>query len=472
MKSFLSIIKGMSAYALIPAISAVFSLILLPVITNVYPTADYGKINIFYTLGTILSTIFSLGADNAYLRFSFKAFKALSKQLMLIVSFIVSIGLDVAVFILLIFICPELISALIFGESSSLALVLLGMYVASLVILRFANAVARAEGHVVQYGVQQILQNLFGRVLFVVCAVFTTSFLPAVGVIAVGTMLTAIFALVTNRSVYLKRVEKPTVSKREIKVFYSFAVPTMFATLLALVNNSVGKLILSSSGMMSEAGIVAVAGTLAAAFTIVQQGFSLYWGPFVYKNYRDSQSLISQTHDLVMAIIVLLVVIVMLGEDILFLLIGNAYGDSQALFLLFMLAPISVLITETTCYGALISDKPKYLTIVSAISTCVNIATTLIFLPFCGAYAAALGVLVSSLILVILKSVIGNYYYRTITHPLRSAVMCGIIYFLCISNSIVYTMPTFKVSIACAALFVVGLCYRKTLMQVVKSRAR
>lgn len=63
------VLKESAKYSVPTALSAVLSLVLIPVISHVYPASEYGVINLFYSLGNLLMLFALFGLDNAFIRF-------------------------------------------------------------------------------------------------------------------------------------------------------------------------------------------------------------------------------------------------------------------------------------------------------------------------------------------------------------------------------------------------------------------
>ena len=73
--------------------------------------------------------------------------------------------------------CPKMAAVLLFGESNTPALIVLGVYIAGSIAFRMSNTIARMRSEVRDYNLQQILQNLISKFLFCNCSAGFNEFL-------------------------------------------------------------------------------------------------------------------------------------------------------------------------------------------------------------------------------------------------------------------------------------------------------
>ena len=65
-------IKNIIKYCIPSLVSALVGIVAIPLISHVYPASDYGKINLFYSVGNMILYIVFLGLDSAFIRFYFE----------------------------------------------------------------------------------------------------------------------------------------------------------------------------------------------------------------------------------------------------------------------------------------------------------------------------------------------------------------------------------------------------------------
>lgn len=112
----------------------------------------------------------------------------------------------------------------------------------------------------------------------------------------------------------------------------------------------------------SAQGLFAFGYSLAQLVTAIQAGFSTYWGPYVYAHYREEQERIGRVHDVLNLLIFGFFCMLVMFEDIVFLIFPNK-KECLTIFPLLMLAVVFNILCEGTVYGNSIARKPWHDTI-------------------------------------------------------------------------------------------------------------
>lgn len=464
MTSAKSFLRGLAGFSVVPVFTALVTVFVIPVVSNVFPADEYGKINIFYSMGTLLMTGATLGLDNSLIRYYFEPPGGLTSKGIHAIALATGAGV-IAVGALLAFaFARDAVSGSLFGEAGPYAVPLLAVYTLALVVFRLLNIDARMRGNARLYNVQSIAQCLVTRVSFVFVAIWSTYYLYSVVAMTVGMLAIAAFCLVLQRNAL--SLEGCNLTAKGCRTLLAFGVPTMLTSFVLNLNTSVGKLILGGNGLYEAAGVLAIATTLANVFTIIPTAFNTYWSPFMYKNYRDEQPFISHVHDYVMLGSIVIVVLIVLLQDVLFSIVGGEYAACQAYFMLIMLNPIQSLICETTSYGIVLEEHPVWNTALSAAGVAVCAGSTVALAPSLGVYGAVIGVAASSLAIGIGRSVVGQHYYRSVSSPVRTALGCTVVCCLCCLNETMAESWAARTAICGMALVVTALLYRRQLSEV------
>jgi O-antigen/teichoic acid export membrane protein len=258
----------------------------------------------------------------------------------------------------------------------------------------------------------------------------------------------------------------PHIGKEKCKYLYKFALPLMPTTLMTWLNNSLAKMILTSANDFSSVGILTVATSLANIFSIIPSAFGIYWAPFVYTNYKTEQLFIRKTHNYIMILSITIVMMIFCFEDILYVFVGGDYKSSQAYFMLVMLTPIQSLLCETTSYGIILNNKTQYNLIISILAVAVNVVVGLSLYKVMGIYGIVAGIASSAIFQFLLKSIIGQKYYRSIESWEKTILGGMLILVMAISNVFVYTRLFAKILIAICVLVAMITIYNKDLKSV------
>lgn len=461
------LIRNISKFSVVSIFAAVLSFTVIPIITRVFSPEEFGKINMFFTIGNMMMAFVLMGIDSAYIRYFHEPPKGTNKKQIFVFSIIVGLVVNIVIGILVFIINPDYISRLIFGENNVYALFVLFIYVMTLIVFRQLNITYRMEENAKQYNIQNILQILINRVLFVSVALFAATYFYAILAITIGMVLLSVFYIWKQRNLFygVNHMMQPN-AMRELLLF---SIPLMPTTIIVWLNNSTAKLMLGQLGNHSEIGIIAIAISLANLFAIIPNGFGVYWGSFMYKNYKTQREIIKSVHNYVTIGSIVIVIGIIIMQDILYGILGSEYRSSQPYFMLIMLNPIQAFLSETTSYGISIAKKTKYNMLVMLLGYSVNLFICYLTIPILGGLGAAFAIALSSLTILILKTIIGQHYYNSIESNNKTLLGFLIIIILCIGNLYYYNSMAVRTLVSIAMILLTYIIYRKELNYLLRS---
>jgi O-antigen/teichoic acid export membrane protein len=181
-------------------------------------------------------------------------------------------------------------------------------------------------------------------------------------------------------------------------------------------------------------GIYLSANIFAGILGVVQYGFTNYWSVFMFENYSTNQSLIKRVHDYVSVFAVLTLCAFVLMKDLLYLFIGPQFQASKPIFALVLTAPLFTMICETTAYGISIEKKAHLSLISYSLYFILNLLLAVVLVPIWGMLGAALSLMISAFINLIIQTIIGQRYYKSVETLKRTAYATGIIVLLAALN--------------------------------------
>lgn len=457
-------VKNLLGFSIVPVFTALITVFVIPLISNIFPTEEYGKINIFYTVGALIMTSSMLGLDSSFIRYFYEPPKGLTNKGIAAIALIVgSLVVIIGIIFVYLFACDRVTESL-FGEVNPFGLALLAIYSISLCIFRIVNIDARMKEDVRTYSIQSIVQCFVTRISFVIVAIWSTYYLYSIEVMTFGiAVLAAICLLIQRKSVSLKNCE---VNRTSLMVLMKFGIPSMITAFVLNLNASIGKIVLGSYGMFEAVGILAIAVTLANVFSIIPTAFSNYWSPFMYKNYRNERPFITMMHDYVMLGTIAIVILIILFQNPLFKLVGPDYASCQSFFMLIMLNPIQMLICETTTYGITIKERPTWNTVISIIGLVICTGLTILLINKIGVNGAAVAIAISAIFIGIARSIIGQKYYRTVEKPIKSILVTLIIIAICFLNGLMFNDVVLRLTICGTSIVFVFLLYRNEILRI------
>lgn len=464
MDKYLQMLKGMGGFALTPIATALVTLLVLPIVSRVYPAEEYGRISIFFSTGTILMYLLSLGLDSACIRYYSEP-----ELLQTGLNARKLLGFSIKMSLLIVFLVGTVcvlafgasISEFLFSDENVASVVLLALFTAALVVFRFLNVKARMEMNAKTYNFQCIAQNLITRALFAVAVVVSAEYFASIAFMSIALVVACAFFFFLEKGGF--DFGRAAMNAKCIRSMYSFGIASMLTILVLQLNSNLAKYVLSAFGQHDAVGVFAVASTLATAFNVLPSAFGTYWSPYMYKNYRTEQTTIGHVHDGLVIASIVIVAIIMLFQGVLYAIIGSGYAESRSYFMLIMLAPISSFICETTGYGIALSNRMRLNVAACVIGLASNLFISMLLVPCMGAKGAAIGVAVSAIAMGVLKTIWGQLRYRSITSGRKTLLGCSVITALCISNCFVFNSLSGVALCSGLALAMAALIYRRDL---------
>lgn len=419
--SSIGFLKNMLGFSIATWVSFGLSFFSSPFTTRLFLPEEVGRINLFNTYMTMLLAVVCLGLDQSYVRYYNEPPEDMSKKTLLRICVGIPLSL-LAVLSLGILIMGQEVATLIVASPDPLIPVCLVICVLANVILKFFNLTYQMKQDIVWFNIQGILIALVSKVLYVIVGIYRPDYKSAILFTTIGyLLLTIAFMFIQRRFLFFPEKKEKRARGKAVKVLLKFGIPLMPVTILTWLNASIAQLLLKMYVSFEAIGIYSNAVSFASLITILQTGFNAYWVSFAYKNYKDENKKICQIHSMITFAMVLFGLLLILFEDVLYLLIGANFRDSKSFFPFLLLAPICYTIAETTGLGINISQK-SYLNIVTfAINTSINILLCFLLLPRIGTVGAAVASSFAAIAMLCVKTVLGERYYKCVTSYKKSA---------------------------------------------------
>ena len=453
-KSFLKKLIGFSAATWI---SFALSFISSPINTRLFAPEEMGKINLFTTYLNMFLMFAYLGLDQAYVRFFYKPPDSISKQKLfttcLLMSELVAGILSIGIFL---FWSP--LSVAISGTQSLIIAAFLAVSLIANIVIRYFNLAARMESKTTLYSAQVIALAVINRFLIIVVAFWNPNHLYAIGALTIGYLLMVFILFIIQSKNCLTR--SVSFSKNVTKTLFAFSLPLVPVTVLSWMNNSIAQLIIRNYVSFAAIGIYSNAVAIASMVNLLQTGFNTYWSPFVYEHYETKQSQIKKVHLLITFCASALALCIILGQDVIYLLIGEKYRAGKEFFPFLLLSPICYTIAETTGVGINLSKK-TYLNIITFTANVgVNFLLCFLLLPRIGVTGAAIASCVSAIVMLVIKTILGERYYSCITSYPKTFSAIAILVAAAVVNWLVANV-LLKYALVAALFILLFVIYRK-----------
>lgn len=454
-------IKKLTGFSSAAWISAAISFFSTPIVTRIFIPEELGKVNLFITFLTFFQTICILGLDQAYMRFYNEKMDGVERDKLL--SVCLRVNLIVAFFSsAMIIIFTNFISTTIAGENNWKVSVLLILAMFASDILRMNSIHSRMQQKVGLYLFQSVAITIIEKLSYIVAVVIAPTHINAILIIVIGYLIVSIIMLIINKKYVFCSVRN--VSKEAIKTILKFAVPYLPVLLLSWLNNSIPQLFLRKFVDYSSIGIYSNAVTIANILTILQTGFSVYWSPFAYENYKNNPQRLSRVHKIITLLIILLALFVVIGQDLIYLLLGEDYRASKLFFAFLLFTPVCNTIADTTGIGIMISKK-SYLNIVTFIcNTTVNVCLCLGLIPIIGISGAAIAAGTSAIMMLGVRTYLGGKYYKIINSYKHIIISIISLYIVAMTNLCFSEIIVIKYSVPLIAILINIIVYKNEII--------
>lgn len=405
-----SFIKNFVGFSLVTWISFALSFLTAPISTRLFEPDVLGKINIFNTYLNLFGILVLLGLDQAYVRFYYE--RPLNKSVHYLFTFCIAITYAI-IFLCFVITIPfqDDLSELLFQEGDNLLLYLFGISVFTTATLRYLNLTYRMEKNIKLYTIQGVLIVLVSKVLYIGVGFWDPTYKPALIVLTSSQLLLCVvFILIqSGRFEKLKTIERAFVNK-----IFCYSIPLIPVSILVWVNASIPQIMMQKYMDYYSIGIFVSALHLANLILVIQSGFNTFWVPYTYENYKTQTGQFFKVHRYLLCALTLFSLIIVLSQDVIFLVLGEKYRAAKTFFPFLILSPVCYIIGETTGIGISISRKTYLNLFVFIGSVIVNIIMCYLLHPIYGILGIAISVAFASIVAMCLKSYFGEINYKVI----------------------------------------------------------
>ena len=405
-----SFVKKFVGFSIVTWVSFVVKFLTAPIATRLFVPEVLGKINIFNTYSNLFGILVMIGRDQAFARFYLE--RPNNRSIGYLFSFCLGITYALlSVFIILSIPFSSFLSWELFGETDNLLFCLFFLSVFCTATLRYLNLSYRMEKNIKMFTIQGILMTLVSKVLYLGVGFWDSSYRIALIVLTVSHLMLTVAFLLIQRSRFELTWQYDKVFSCEM---FKFALPLIPVSILMWANHSVPQIIMQKTMDYHSIGIFTSGVALANIILIVQAGFNTFWVPYTYENYKTQTGQFYKVHRYIVCVLTLISILVVLSQDIIFLLLGEKYRVAKTFFPFLILSPVCYIIGETTGLGINISKKTYYNVIVFGGSVLANIMLCVFFrIPF-GVPGFAMATAMAAIVAMLLKTYIGEKYYQSV----------------------------------------------------------
>lgn len=435
------------------------------IVKGLLPAEVLGAPVTFMTYTATLMNIGILGLDQALLRFYHEPpAGAEPRQLFaactrISASFMVLLGVAGSVFF-----AQPLAAAFGLGSAGPGIVPLLFINAALYMLVRYLNVLLRLENDLRAYTAETLWMQGCYNLFYLLPGFFTSNvFILAVAAILSFGVVAIAFGYKYRSAVFapLPASQLGGIARQTVPYGVALAPAQILFSLssgicLSFVGNACGE---------NAQGLFAFGYSLAQLVTAIQAGFSTYWGPYVYAHYREEQERIGRVHDVLNLLIFGFFCVLVMFEDIVFLIFPNK-KECLTIFPLLMLAVVFNILCEGTVYGNSIARKPWHDTIGIGIGALSNLGLCAVFVPRFGMTGAAFALAASNGLAFLYRSVTGQMYYRTIPSFAKTISGFLLAFAVTAAGTLLWQHFVLKFVLTGAVLFIYCTLYRAQLLKL------
>lgn len=459
------VIRAVFGLSLPTWINTAIGIIAVPLVTRLFEPDVLGKFNLFNTYGTILYCIALAGLNQGLMRFYHEppgrnttgGLYKLCQAIVTIMTFII---------IVVIFTFGKSFSNIIAGEYNFYVILCLVFYIAAAAFLNVISSLYRMQDSILAYGIITVLMNLCSKITYAGAALIDDKFIGMITLLTGSYVIIAVIYMIRDFIHY--REQRAIFGKEEIIPLLKYSFPLMPVLFISQINTALPKLIIAGYLDYFQVGIYTSAYSIVSIISIVQSGINIFWAPFVFKNYVKHPNYLSSGHTLITFVMTIFGLIVLLFQDAIYLFIGSAYQASQQFFALLLFSPICYTISETTGIGINISKKTYLNFIVYGVTIVITFALCFLLIPMLGLHGAAIAVAGAAFSMLIVKTIIGEKFYKIIVSPIKSSFAPVLFLIVVALNTLFFHAFWFRTILTLLAIVIICLIYHKEMVSLIE----
>ena len=373
-------------------VSALISLLTIPLITLLIIPEEFGKSSMFILAHGIINQIGMLGMDQSFMRMFYeKNNEARTGLAWLCFSFSFGATIFLAFFL---FLFSNQISIMLFEISNSKTMLLLVAYLFFAIADRFSTSVVRMNKKGNTFSIIRIANSFINAVVVIFYAKFISPSFDAIAMgLVISSLITILIAVLSERQFWMKKIDFSLFNIREIKNILHFGLPLVPLLLFTMLFEGMSKIALRTYSSFSEIGLFAAANKLLVFLSLIQAGFTIYWHPLALETYEadhDDYSLYEKMFKYVSILMLFTAAFVLLIKDIIVLFLAPSYRSATQIMPFLVLFPVMYTLADITGVG-IILKKRTYLNLLVILAALIfSFAGNIFLVPVFGSKGAAL----------------------------------------------------------------------------------
>lgn len=418
--------KHSSIYAIGNIINRIGAFVLLPVYTNYLTVAEYGIIEIFYVISSVISGFLAIGLAHATLRFYFEYQEQQDRNAVVSTNLIGSLAISLLGSVL-VAIMASTIASHVLGNTD----LTYGIYIILItLVFELSSQICLAYIRAIEYSMLFVGVSIAKLLIQVAVNVYLVVVEDAgINGVLIGNMITVIVGWSVLSLFTLRRCGTSFHLDKFIPVIkYSF--PFLLSTIVGLVSTNVDKIMLNYLVSIEALGLYALALKFSMIIEqLVGEPFSRSYGAFRYTIMNDSNAAATQAS--IVKYLFILTMILSLGmcyfvADVLHIMSAEEYWPAASIVPVVIVASIIRIMTYPAQSGILFAKQTRFFFYFTSIAAIIGIISNFIFIKLFGLLGACLGVVVTELCILLMTHRISQRYFR-VDYDFRALLMVCVV---------------------------------------------
>lgn len=410
----MSFLKSFAKFSVGTWVQAILSLISTPIIAWFITPDDFGMASMFILAYKLIFNVILLGGDQGFARYyndevDTSALLRTTLQPVIIIMILTT-------FIIELFSAD--FSMLLFGNRDHYVIIhLLSVTLISGVLMQLALTAIRMEGKGLKYSIIQVIQAVINFIIVLAYAKFISKDFSAIIIgLVVSQIVGLALAIYYNMSLWIKSFQNFTIVDRKLlRVVYIYSIPFVPTFLLDWLFQGADRTFLRIYSDFTQIGLYATASKIAFGLNIIQTGFTAFWLPYSYNNFKENPAdkmLYSQIFNNLVLVFGIIILFLVLFQNVILFILPTSYQGILGVFPLLLFIPMLYTISEVTVVGVNYMAKTIQHLYVIIFSLIINISSAYLLIPGFGALGAAIAMTLGYFVFLVCRTYYGrkNYY--------------------------------------------------------------
>lgn len=386
------------------------SIILLPIYTRYLSPLEYGILDLFIILTSIVTIVFSLEIHQAVVRFYQDTQNNIEKAEYVSTAFVFSIFVY-SIFCLLSFFYSESLTLFLLDDIKQKNIFLLAVIsIGTSGLFYFVSGQLKWQILPKQSVMVSILHIIFVASISVYLLVFEDMKVESIFIgQIVGNILGSILSIY-----YAKESYQFVFVFSKLKEMLSFSFPVVFSSIAVFLSLYIDRIAIQDLLGLEYLGIYGVAYKFAMIAGLVMVGFQSSLSPLIYKYYKEDstpKSIERLFNGFSIFMLLIIVASIFFSKEVVILMTSEEFYNASTL-----ITPLVIAVFFSRLYiftpGLSIAKKTSIIAIVSFVSAIINTILNYFFIPIYGILGAALGTMVSSILIFFTHAYLSKIYYN------------------------------------------------------------